>query len=203
MNLTRHYNRRVHPPVHTLQRKGVSLERDILLFTPESIDSGHATTVYDKITDHKEIKFSLSTADTERVEEKSAQGSPQGVLEESNSTDPSSGPACGTPNGLNSPKKSKTFPSAAPGHLWATILGRAGVKKNATHVANAHIESGKPTDAYIINNILGTQITNNQLFRLLNGPRLRFQNLSNTKEILRIIRQGSLISVKDIAGAYI
>ena len=62
--------------------------------------------------------------------------------------------------------------------------------------------SGKSTKAHIINKILGTQITDDQLLRLLNGPRLRFHDLSNTNEILRIIKQGSTISTKDLAGVY-
>lgn len=61
------------------------------------------------------------------------------------------------------------------------------------------MEAGKPTDAHVINQILGTQITDEQLTQLLKGPRLQFQDLSNTKEVLKKIRQGN---PKDIAGVY-
>ena len=72
----------------------------------------------------------------------------------------------------------------------------------AEEAARAHMKSGKPTNAHVINQICGTRITDNQLTRLLNGPRLRFHDLSNTSEIIRILRQGSSISKKQLAGAY-
>ena len=119
--------------------------------------------------------------------------------EQSTPTDTRDTTACcaasGPPNGSNKPNKSNKT-------LWPTILGRAGVNKDAMDLARAHMESGKSTNAQIINQILGTQITDDQLLRLLNGPRLRFHDLSNTKEIIRIIKQGSLISEKDLAGVY-
>jgi len=155
--------------------------------------------IYDIITDNLHLNYGkYSTANKE--EGRSPGRSPRfAPKEQSTPTDTRNTTACcaasGLPDGSNKPNKSNKT-------LWPTILGRAGVNKDAMDLARAHMESGKSTNAQIINQILGTQITDDQLLRLLNGPRLRFHDLSNTKEIIRIIKQGSLISEKDLAGVY-
>jgi hypothetical protein len=64
--------------------------------------------------------------------------------------------------------------------------------------------SGQPVHAVVINDILGTSITETDLNALLNGPRLYFRDLSNTKEVLNTVKKSNFLNEKphQLTGVY-
>lgn len=92
--------------------------------------------------------------------------------------------------------------------LWKHVFGREGKTKHAVDIANDHIDSGKPTNAKIINQILGTNITDNVLQELVNSAQLKFANITDTSAVIKaIIKQaksrGILVGRYGISGIYI
>lgn len=83
-------------------------------------------------------------------------------------------------------------PSLRDKELYSRIFGYSGTGKYAIDLANHHISTGKPVDATVINAILNTNITETKLQELLNSPRLIFNNITNSSNVIKIvIRKGN------------
>ena len=59
---------------------------------------------------------------------------------------------------------------------------------HAFEVAKAFILSGKKPTSDVINQLLGTQITDKDLSSLLNGPKYLFKDITDHKKVIAILR---------------
>lgn len=82
--------------------------------------------------------------------------------------------------------------------LWQTILGLTGENKHRFQLAKDYIDSKATPNANIVNKILDTNISEQELMKLIDGPRLHFDDLTDSKKVIQIIKKRYSLTDKTI-----